>query len=111
MTQTFFSKLTSAIESNHTLLCVGLDPRTDKLAADLKPGETLEERLVEWGTTIIEQTSDLVCCYKPNFAFYEQCGPEGAARPAAHHCCGSGIRSGAAGCETRRYWFHRAGLR
>ena len=43
----------------------------------LRPGETLEERLVAWGTAIIEQTSDLVCCYKPNFAFYEQCGPEG----------------------------------
>ena len=77
MTQTFFSKLISAIEINNTLLCVGLDPRTDQLSAGLQPGETLEERLVEWGTAIIQQTSDLVCCYKPNFAFYEQCGPEG----------------------------------
>jgi len=77
MTQTFFSKLNSAIEMNHSLLCVGLDPRTDKLSADLKPGETLEERLVGWGKAIIDQTSDLVCCYKPNFAFYEQCGTEG----------------------------------
>ena len=77
MTQTFFSKLISAIEMNNTLLCVGLDPRTDQLSAGLRPGETLEERLVAWGTAIIEQTSDLVCCYKPNFAFYEQCGPEG----------------------------------
>lgn len=77
MTQPFFSKLISAIELNHTLLCVGLDPQMDKLSSDVLSGGALEERLVDWGTAIIEQTSDLVCCYKPNFAFYEQCGLEG----------------------------------
>jgi uridine monophosphate synthetase len=33
--------------------------------------------LVRWGRGIIDQTADLVCCYKPNFAFFEQYGPQG----------------------------------
>lgn len=69
----FFSKLTAASGSNHSLLCVGLDPRLDTLPE----GENIEDRLTSWGTSIIDQTADLVCCYKPNFAFYEQGGPPG----------------------------------
>jgi len=70
----FIDKLTGAIERNNTLLCVGLDPDLDKIS---KVSGSEEERLVRWGNEIIEQTADLVCCYKPNFAFYEQYGPEG----------------------------------
>ncbi len=69
----FFTKLSTAIDRNHSLLCVGLDPRTDHLPQ----GTDLQARLADWGKLIIDQTADLVCCYKPNFAFYEQCGPEG----------------------------------
>ena len=69
----FFSKLTDAIRINDTLLCVGLDPQQDMLPV----GENIEESLLDWGKGIIAQTSDLVCCYKPNFAFYEQFGLAG----------------------------------
>jgi uridine monophosphate synthetase len=69
----FFSKLTSAIQTNNSLLCVGLDPQQDMLPE----GKNIEESLFTWGKRIITQTSDLVCCYKPNFAFYEQFGLEG----------------------------------
>ncbi len=69
----FISKLERAIEKNNSLLCVGLDPREDMLPN----GDSIGERLVAWGQAIIEMTSDLVCCYKPNIAFYEQFGPEG----------------------------------
>jgi uridine monophosphate synthetase len=69
----FFSKLTDAIHTNDSLLCVGLDPQQDML-----PDKgSIEESLFDWGKRIITQTSDLVCCYKPNFAFYEQFGLEG----------------------------------
>ena len=70
----FVKKLTSAIERNDSLLCVGLDPDLNKIHRS--PGSD-EEQLIRWGTEIIAQTSDLVCCYKPNFAFYEQYGPPG----------------------------------
>jgi len=69
----FFSKLTEAIRTNDSLLCVGLDPQQDMLPKK----ENIEESLFDWGKRIIEQTSDLVCCYKPNFAFYEQFGLDG----------------------------------
>ena len=69
----FFSKLTAAIRANDSLLCVGLDPQQDMLP----DGETIEESLLDWGKRLITQTSDLVCCYKPNFAFYEQFGLAG----------------------------------
>lgn len=72
-TPSFIDKLTNAVERNNSLLCVGLDPDLDKI-----PGDSSDkERLVRWGSGIIEKTADLVCCYKPNFAFYEQYGPSG----------------------------------
>jgi uridine monophosphate synthetase len=69
----FFSKLIDAIEKNNSLLCVGLDPQQDMLPE----GGNIEERLLNWGKKIVSQTFDLVCCYKPNFAFYEQFGLDG----------------------------------
>ena len=69
----FVSKLDAAIRRNHSLLCVGLDPTLENLPVE---GE-IEERLAEWGKAIVEQTADLVCCYKPNLAFYEQFGLPG----------------------------------
>ena len=69
----FFSKLTDAIRTNDSLLCVGLDPQQDMLPEN----ESIEESLYDWGKRIITQTSDLVCSYKPNFAFYEQFGLDG----------------------------------
>lgn len=77
MNQTgFVEKLTAAIERNNSLLCVGLDPDPRKYP-DHFSTEITTETLVAWGRKLIEQTSDLVCCYKPNTAFYEQYGPIG----------------------------------
>lgn len=73
----FIQKLSAAIEKNHSLLCVGLDPEVQKFPAELFPGLNQQERLLQWGLRLVEQTADLVCCYKPNIAFYEQYGPVG----------------------------------
>ncbi len=73
-TRSFVEKLKDAIERNNTLLCVGLDPDLSRIPEN---SGSDRERLIRWGTEIIERTADLVCCYKPNFAFYEQYGPEG----------------------------------
>jgi uridine monophosphate synthetase len=75
----FFTKLTRAIERNQSLLCVGLDPVAD----NLPEGTDLFAKLVDWGDRIIASTQDLVCCYKPNIAFFEQFGPEGLSALAA----------------------------
>lgn len=72
----FVAKLTAAIERNQSLLCVGLDPDPRKFPGHF-PAEITTAALTTWGKNIIEQTADLVCCYKPNTAFYEQYGPVG----------------------------------
>lgn len=72
----FAQKLTAAIERNNSLLCVGLDPDPGKFPAHFAPVIDTDA-LVTWGKAIIEQTADLVCCYKPQIAFYEQYGPAG----------------------------------
>jgi uridine monophosphate synthetase len=72
----FAEKLTHAIEQNDSLLCAGLDPRPDRFPPQMRaqpdPTFTLNK-------TIIDATADLVCAYKPNFAFYEAQGLEGLA--------------------------------
>jgi uridine monophosphate synthetase len=66
---TFFDRLAEAARRNGSLLCVGLDPRPERLA----PGDDL----YEFGRRIVDATAGLACVYKPNFAFYESAGPEG----------------------------------
>jgi len=64
----FFDKLHAAIEHSDSLLCVGLDPRPEYLP---------NGDILAFNRRIIEQTADLVCAYKPNFAFYEAQGVRG----------------------------------
>ena len=64
----FINKLLTASRENNSLLCVGLDPDPDKLPV---------KDVLEFNRAIIEATSDLVCAYKPNLAFYEALGLEG----------------------------------
>ena len=77
-TNNFTHKLHSASETNQSLLCVGLDP---------DPRLMPIEDIVEFNRAIIDATHDLVCCYKPNLAFYEAFGPPGleALRRALEH--------------------------
>lgn len=70
----FVDKLDQAVEKNNSLLCVGLDPDLDKLPEKF---EDSEKPLFEFNKEIIDATADLVCCYKPNSAFYEALGAEG----------------------------------
>jgi len=64
----FFAKLRQASQSNHSFLCVGLDPHPSLLP---------EKDVAAFNRAIIEATADLACCYKPNLAFYEAMGPQG----------------------------------
>jgi len=56
-------------DSNQSFLCVGLDPIPELIPQGVDVKEFLG--------TIIEVTKDLVCCYKPNIAFFEQFGRDG----------------------------------
>lgn len=74
-------KLGRASEGNNSLLCVGLDP---------DPRLMPIEDVLEFNRAIIDATRDLVCCYKPNLAFFEALGPPGleALRRTVEHIGG-----------------------
>jgi orotidine-5'-phosphate decarboxylase len=74
----FFEKLERAIERSGSLLCVGLDPDPDRLPAGVGAGQAGAGKVAAFQRAIIEATSDLVCAYKPNLAFYEALGEAGA---------------------------------
>ena len=65
----FTQKLVTASRKNKSLLCVGLYPDPE-----LMPDKV---GVFEFNKAIIEATSDLVCAYKLNLAFYEALGDEG----------------------------------
>jgi len=64
----FVEKLLAASRTNQSLLCIGLDPDPE-----LMP----KIDILQFNRDIIDATSDLVCAYKPNLAFYEAFGIEG----------------------------------
>lgn len=66
----FFDKLRAASAQRQSMLCIGLDPEPGRIGAGV-------ERAIEFCRTLIESTSDIACCYKPNSAFWEQYGPQG----------------------------------
>jgi orotidine-5'-phosphate decarboxylase len=64
----FYEKLDNIIENNQSLLCIGLDPIKENMPID---------DIFKFNQLIVDYTADLVCAYKPNFAFYEAAGIEG----------------------------------
>jgi orotidine-5'-phosphate decarboxylase len=65
----FAERLRTAARTNRSWLCVGLDPDPALIPRGLDIDEFLRG--------IVEATHDLVCCYKPNLAFYEALGLAG----------------------------------
>ncbi|MCR4325062.1 MAG: orotidine-5'-phosphate decarboxylase [Candidatus Curtissbacteria bacterium] len=65
----FQQKLDRAVQANNSLLCVGLDPDPLKFKEKIS--------LFAFNKKIIDTTADLVCCYKPQFAFYSAQGIQG----------------------------------
>ncbi len=68
MSPAFLAKLNRVAELNDSLLCVGLDP---------DPALMPVADVGDFNRAIIESTADLVCCFKPNLAFYEALGRAG----------------------------------
>lgn len=70
----FQTQLSSAIAKNNSLVCVGLDSEVAKLPIKFSK---LKEPMYEFNKAIIDVTSEYVCAYKPNTAFYEAEGASG----------------------------------
>ncbi len=71
---TIYEKLDAITQKNNSLLCIGLDPIREKLPAHLHSDP---DPFFAFNKAIIDATHDLVCCYKPNTAFYEAEGATG----------------------------------
>lgn len=63
----FTEKLQNAWRDNNSLVCVGLDPDLEKLPSCLA---NTSNSIFEFNRAIIDATHDLVCCYKPQAAYY-----------------------------------------
>ncbi|MDM8000807.1 MAG: orotidine-5'-phosphate decarboxylase [Dehalococcoidia bacterium] len=64
----FTDSLLRTAQKNQSLVCLGLDP---------DPQLMPRIGVFEFNKAIIDATSDLVCAYKPNLAFYEALGIDG----------------------------------
>ena len=69
----FFTDIDKAVVANNSLVCVGLDPDLKKLPEHLK---NHPRAFFEFNKAIVDATRDLVCCYKPQAAYYAGCGKE-----------------------------------
>ncbi len=76
MSSSFTTKWNQAIRRNNSLVCVGLDTDPAQLPASVR---TKADPVLYFNEQIIDATCDLVCCYKPNFAFYNALGADGFA--------------------------------
>ena len=66
-TVTYFERLEEAAARNRSRLCVGLDPEPSRIQGDI----------ARFLSDVVDATRDLVCCYKPNLAFFEALGADG----------------------------------
>ncbi len=71
-------RLDAVSRTAESVVCVGLDPDPASMPVD---------DVFEFNRAIIDATSDLVCAYKPNLAFYEALGLDGMAalQKTVHH--------------------------
>ncbi len=75
----FADRLDDAVRSKRSPLCVGIDPRLDKIPADVRaaaggdPGKTL----LRFGLELLDLVAEHAACVKPNIAFFEAYGLSG----------------------------------
>ena len=73
MPKTFAERLSEAQRSSGSLVCVGLDPDSRKLPADLAADSA---PLYAFNRRIVDATFDIAAAYKPQVAFYSAAGAE-----------------------------------
>jgi orotidine-5'-phosphate decarboxylase len=63
----FMHSLNTAWRERNSLLCVGLDPDPEKFPAHL---QGRPDAIFEFCKGIVDATADLVCCFKPQIAYF-----------------------------------------
>lgn len=87
MTEHFSDRLIRAIRAKKSVVCVGLDPRLDKIPESIRtaarakyPNDVFAaagEAIFQFNTGLIDAVADLVPVVKPQIAFYEMFGAAG----------------------------------
>jgi len=70
----FFEHLEQTARRQNSLLCVGLDPHPARFSPQIQADP---DPIFAFNRQIVDATRDLVCAYKPNYAFYEAHGLPG----------------------------------
>jgi orotidine-5'-phosphate decarboxylase len=71
----FFQRVQIRDAERNTMLCVGLDTDSIKIPVHLAANA---DAIIDFNRAIIDATHDLVCCYKPQIAYYSSQGAEEA---------------------------------
>jgi|TARA_B100002003_G_scaffold248989_1_gene284131 orotidine-5'-phosphate decarboxylase len=69
----FIETVQALSRKNESLLCVGLDPDPDRFPEQFR-GQS--DAIFQFNRAIVDATSDLVCAYKPQIAFYAAAAAE-----------------------------------
>jgi orotidine-5'-phosphate decarboxylase len=75
----FFDRLDAARRARTSTLCVGIDPRLERMPPEVREGagDDVEAILVRFGTEILDLTAEHATCWKPQIAFFEAHGLAG----------------------------------
>lgn len=75
----FFDRLEAVRSEKRSTLCVGIDPRLERMPVELRQaaGDDVEELLVRFGTEVLDLTAPCAACWKPQIAFFEAHGLAG----------------------------------
>jgi orotidine-5'-phosphate decarboxylase len=81
----FQDRLSDAVRAKRSVLCVGIDPRLDRIPADVRAasGGSAGMALGRFGLELLDLVAPHAACVKPNIAFFEAYGLEGLAAYAA----------------------------
>lgn len=76
---TFFERLEESRRRRDTVLCVGIDPRLEKIPEEIRvqTDGSVEDMLYRFGTEVLEIVVDQAACIKPQIAFFEAHGLAG----------------------------------
>ena len=59
------------------VVCLGLDTAVEYIPEHVLEGKSIEEAIFEYNKAIIDETLDVVACYKVQIAYYEALGLAG----------------------------------
>jgi len=75
----FFDRLEAARSEKQSVLCVGIDPRLERMPAEVTAGHEgdVEAILTRFGLELLEVAGPYAACFKPQIAFFEAHGLAG----------------------------------